>query len=48
MCSAASTSRVIGQPVPDIAPDTALTGSEGVAMVRDLFGHMFPNVQASP
>ena len=38
----------LGQPVPDIAPDTAPTGSEAVAIMRDLFGHMFPNLQGSP
>ena len=37
----------IGQPVPDLAPDTAPTGSEAVATMRDLFGHMFPNLQSS-
>ena len=37
----------IGQPVPDIAPDKAPTGSEAVATMRDLFGHMFPNLQGS-
>jgi phospholipase C len=38
----------IGQTVPDIPPDTAPTGSEAVAIMRDLFGHMFPNLQGSP
>jgi hypothetical protein len=33
--------------VPDIAPDTAPTGSEAVAIMRDLFGHIFPNLQGS-
>jgi hypothetical protein len=33
--------------VPEIAPDTALTGSEAVAIMRDLFGHVFPNLQGS-
>jgi hypothetical protein len=37
----------IGQTVPDIASDTAPTGSEAVAIMRDLFGHMFPNLQGS-
>jgi hypothetical protein len=37
----------IGQSVPDIAPDTAPTRSEAVAIMRDLFGHMFPNLQGS-
>jgi hypothetical protein len=37
----------IGQTVPDIAPDTAPTGSEAVAIMRDLFGHIFPNPQGS-
>jgi len=37
----------IGQTVPEIAPDTALTGSEAVAIMRDLFGHMLPNLQGS-
>jgi phospholipase C len=37
----------IGQSVPDIAPDTAPTGSEAVAIMRDLLGHMFPNLQGS-
>jgi phospholipase C len=37
----------IGQTLPDIAPDTAPTGSEAVAVMRDLFGHMFPNLQGS-
>lgn len=37
----------IGQTVPDIAPVTAPTGSEAVAIMRDLFGHIFPNLQGS-
>ena len=37
----------IGQTVPDIAPDTAPTGSEAVAIMRDSFGHMFPSLQGS-
>ncbi len=37
----------IGQPVPDIAPDKAPNGSEAVAIMRDLFGHMFPNLQGA-
>jgi phospholipase C len=37
----------IGQPVPDIAPDTVPTGREAVAIMLDLFGHMFPNLRGS-
>jgi len=37
----------IGQTVPEIAPDTALTRSEAVAIMRDVFGHMLPNLQGS-
>ena len=37
----------IGQTVPDVGPDAVPTGSEAVAIMRDLFGHMFPNLQGS-
>lgn len=36
--------RELGQTVPDIGPDTAHTGAEGLAMIHDMFGHMFPNL----
>ncbi|GAA4996595.1 alkaline phosphatase family protein [Yinghuangia aomiensis] len=36
--------RELGQTVPDIAPDATLTGSEGIAMIHAMFGHMFPNL----
>jgi hypothetical protein len=38
----------IGEPVPEIAPDTAPTGSEAVEVMRNLFGHMIPNLRGSP
>ncbi len=37
----------IGQTVTEIAPDTAPTGGEAVAIMRESFGHLFPNLHAS-
>jgi phospholipase C len=37
----------MGQTVPEVSPDTVPTGSEAVAIMRESFGHMFPNLQAS-
>jgi phospholipase C len=34
----------LGQPVPDIGSDATITGGEGLAMLDDMFGHMFPNL----
>lgn len=34
----------IGQAVPGIAPDAQRTGAEALAIMSDLFGHMFPHV----
>jgi phospholipase C len=36
-----------GVRIPAIAPDAAPTGREAVAIMRDVFGHMFPNLQGS-
>jgi phospholipase C len=36
--------KALGQSVPDISPDAPIKGAEGVAMIRELFGHMFPNL----
>jgi phospholipase C len=35
----------LGQPVPDVSPDAPLTGAEGLAMLHEIFGHMFPNLR---
>ncbi|MFG2824745.1 alkaline phosphatase family protein [Kitasatospora sp. NPDC048365] len=37
--------RELGQSVPDIAPDADLTGGEGLAMLHEMFGHLFPNLR---
>lgn len=37
--------RKLGQPVPDVSPDAPITGADGLAMVHDVFGHMFPNLR---
>jgi phospholipase C len=34
----------LGQSVPDISPDATITGAEGLAIMRDEFAHMFPNL----
>jgi phospholipase C len=34
----------LGQSVPDISPDATITGAEGLAIMRDEFGHLFPNL----
>jgi hypothetical protein len=36
----------IGQTVPDISPDATISGAEGLGMIHDMFGHMFPNLHA--
>ena len=36
----------LGQTVPDVRPDATITGAEGLAMIYDMFGHMFPNLHA--
>lgn len=37
----------IGQTIPEIAPDTAPTGGEAIAVMCESFGHLFPNLEAS-
>jgi Phosphoesterase family len=37
----------IGQTVPDVGPDTMPTGREAVAIMRESFGQLFPNLQAA-
>lgn len=37
----------IDQTVPDVGPDTVPTGREAVAIMRESFGHLFPNLQAA-
>ncbi len=34
----------LSQTVPDIDPDATINGAEGLAMIRGLFGHMFPHL----
>jgi phospholipase C len=34
----------LGQKVPDYSPDAPPTGAEALAIVRDLFGHLYPNL----
>ena len=34
----------LGQPVPDVSPDAPITGAEGLAIIHEMFGHMFPNL----
>ena len=34
----------LGHPVPDMPPDTPLTGARAMALIGDLFGHVFPNL----
>ena len=34
----------LGQKVPDFTPDAPPTGAEALAIVRDLFGHLYPNL----
>ena len=34
----------LGQPVPDISPEANITGAEGLTMIYDMFGHLFPNL----
>jgi len=41
-----SLAKDLGQTVPDIKPDTPLTGAEGVALIRGVLGHMFPGLHA--
>jgi phospholipase C len=35
----------IGRPGPDISPDADITGAEGLAIIHDLYGHLFPNLR---
>jgi hypothetical protein len=34
----------LGEPVPDIGSEAPLTGAEGLAIMHDLFGHLFPHL----
>jgi len=34
----------LGQSVPDVSPDADIKGAEGIAIIRDTFGHMFPHL----
>jgi phospholipase C len=34
----------LGQSVPDVSPDATIKGAEGLAMIRDLFGQLFPHL----
>jgi hypothetical protein len=34
----------LGQTVPPISPDADVTRAEGIAMMREMFGHMFPHL----
>jgi phospholipase C len=34
----------LGQSVPDVSPNTDIKGAEGIAIIRDTFGHMFPHL----
>jgi phospholipase C len=35
----------LGQPVPEVSPDAPITGAEGLAIIHEMFGHMFPNLR---
>jgi hypothetical protein len=34
----------LGQSVPDMTPDAPPNGAEALATMRDLFGHLYPNL----
>jgi hypothetical protein len=34
----------LGHPVPDMPPDTPVTGAQAMAMMSELFGHVFPKL----
>ena len=34
----------LGQTVPEVSPDATIQGAEGIAIMREMFGHMFPNL----
>jgi len=38
--------KALGQSVPDISPDADIKGGAAVATIRDMFGHIFPNLQS--
>jgi phospholipase C len=44
-CGFLALGKELGQSVPDISPDTPVSGREGIAMLHDMFGHMFPNLR---
>lgn len=34
----------LGQTVSDVSPDAQVKGAEGLAIMREMFAHMFPNL----
>jgi hypothetical protein len=34
----------LGYAMPDLPPDTPVTGAQAIALMGDLFGHVFPNL----
>jgi hypothetical protein len=44
ICALLALGKDLGHPVPSLPPGTPVTGAQAMAMMGDLFGHVFPKL----